>query len=80
MVFAASSLAPLPAPTHELNLGQNLQLFFFGSLALPDSIFASSGRSLMRKGDATWLRRTKINGRILVSPFHLEGTRGKRHG
>ena len=29
MVFAASSLAPLPAPTHELNLGRNLQLFFF---------------------------------------------------
>jgi hypothetical protein len=28
MVFAAGSLAPLPAPTHELNLGRNLQLFF----------------------------------------------------
>jgi hypothetical protein len=28
MVFAASSLAPLPAPTQELNLGRNLQLFF----------------------------------------------------
>jgi hypothetical protein len=28
MVFAASSLAPSPAPNHELNLGQNLQLFF----------------------------------------------------
>ena len=24
MVFAAGSLAPLPAPTHELNLGRNL--------------------------------------------------------
>jgi hypothetical protein len=29
----------------------------------------------MRKAHATSLRRTKISGRILVSPFHLQGTR-----
>jgi len=28
MVFAAGSLAPLPAPTHELNLARNSQPFF----------------------------------------------------
>jgi hypothetical protein len=29
MVFAASSFAPLQAPTHELNLGQKLAALFF---------------------------------------------------
>ena len=64
MVFAAGSLAPLPAPAHELNLGRNLQL----------------RQILHEEADATRLRRTKITGRILVSPFQLQGTRGKRHG
>ena len=35
---------------------------------------------LHEEADATRLRRTKITGRILVSPFQLQGTRGKRHG
>jgi len=74
MVFAAGSRAPLPAPTHELNLGRNLQLFF-GSLALPDSIFAISSRSLMRKGDATWLRRTKNQAAHLSFAISPQGTR-----
>ena len=79
MVFAAGSLAPLPAPTHELNLGRNLQLFF-SEVSLTRFNIRQLKQILHEDADATRLRRTKINGRILVSPFQLQGTRGKRHG
>jgi len=79
MVFAAGSLAPLPAPTHELNLGRNLQPFFLKSRFTRFNI-RQLRPILHEEADATRLRRTEISGRILVSPFQLQGTRGKRHG
>jgi len=80
MVFVASSFAPLPAPTHELNLGQKLAALFFRKSRFTRFNIRQLKQILDEETDATWLCRTKISGRILVSPFHLEGTRGKRHG
>jgi len=58
-------------PLTNANLGRNWATHFSGSLALPDPTFANSTGSLTREADATWLRRTKISGHILVSPFQL---------
>jgi len=67
--FPTSSLPPVASRLYQLPLTNSIS---GGTCQLR--------QILHEEADATRLRRTKITGRILVSPFQLQGTRGKRHG